>query len=82
MWTSFTAAKRKTSEDTPRMEPTDRSNSPEIIRRVIPIATIPGTAWLLRMEEKDPWERKVLGDAKAKNAKTARNPTAAPAVGV
>jgi hypothetical protein len=36
------------------MEPTDRSNSPEIIRRVIPIATIPGTAWLLRMEEKAP----------------------------
>jgi len=63
------------------IEPTDRSNSPEIISSVMPMAAMPGTAWLVRIEEKALAVRKVLGTAMAKMAKTAANPTAAPASG-
>ena len=63
------------------MEPTDRSNSPEIINNVIPIAMIPGTAWLLRMEERELFERKVSGVAREKNRNTDRKLAMAPASG-
>ena len=56
------------------IEPTDRSNSPEIISSVMPMAAMPGTAWLVRIEEKALAVRKVLGTAMAKMAKTAAAP--------
>lgn len=79
--TPLTAQARKTRDATPMIEPTDRSNSPEIISSVMPMAAMPGTAWLVRIEEKALAVRKVLGTAMAKMAKTAANPTAAPASG-
>ena len=45
------------------------------------MATIPGTAWLFKMEEKERLERKVSGVARAKKRKTARKPVPAPASG-
>ena len=81
MWTPFTAAARKASEATPMIEPIERSNSPEIIRRVTPMATIPGTAWLVRIEEIELFDKKVSGTEIEKKAKMARNPTKAPASG-
>lgn len=48
----------------------------------MPMATIPGTAWLFNMEEKELLERKVVGVANAKKRNTARKPAAAPASGV
>ena len=72
---------KNTSDDTPNIEPTDKSNSPEIIRKATPTATIPLVDWLVKMEASEFCVRKFWLAVSEKKIIRAMNPMSAPASG-
>ena len=70
----------KLSAETPMIEPTDKSNSPEIINIVTPMAMMPLVDTLDRKEAIELCSRKI-SEATAKKKKIAIAPMMAPALG-